>query len=51
MDYTFCVYKKTGEVHILDSIGTALCGKQINEYNCEEIGISTRKNQIYLYKF
>jgi len=51
MSYTFCVYNETGEVHILDSIGTALCGKiKINKYNCEEIGIYINKTKFKPFK-
>ena len=40
MDYTFCVYSPTGEVHILNTLGRALCGHStINRLNCYEIGI------------
>ena len=39
MGYTFCVYE-TGEVHILNTLGRALCGHStINRLNCYEIGI------------
>jgi len=49
MDYTFCIYKETGEVHILDFIGKALCGK-IEEGNCEEIGIYINETKFKPFK-
>jgi len=39
MDYTFCVYE-TGEVHIVDDLGNALCGLiVVNNSNCKAMGI------------
>ena len=40
MDYTFCVYEKTGEVHIVDDWGDVLCGLiKVSNSNCKEMGI------------
>ena len=51
MDYTFCVYKKTEEVHILDFRGEALCGHSIiNKLNCYEIGIYVNDHKAISFK-
>ena len=39
MGYTFCVYENTGEVHIVDDRGNALCRLIKVNSNCKEIGI------------
>ena len=40
MSYTFCFYKNTGEVHIVDDCGDALCGLiEVNNSNCKAMGI------------
>jgi len=49
MRYTFCVYSPTGEVHILNTLGRALCGRWIiNPWTCRKIGICIGYSTYYL---